>query len=107
MSKGQENLYRCDSCGRMLRTIDVDEGTTPMMLLCSVWLPPLAAGKCGGSLMSAFYREPGEAVKSLPDYPREVTHEWYKPGAVEVAAMPASYAEHYRMGGLRLRERKR
>lgn len=64
IARGRINQYTCDVCGQAIVTRDVDEGTTPMMLLCR------ATKGCTGRMVTCLY---------LVDQTLTPTHEWYKP----------------------------
>lgn len=85
--KGRINQYTCEVCGCSITTKDVDEGTTPMFLLCRV------TKGCTGRMISSMYRV---------DQTLTPTHEWYKP-----RKMPRNLAmrDHVERGGLMLRDR--
>lgn len=91
--KGQENVYVCAECHGKVRTRDVADGVTPMMIRC------LVKEGCLGMMHSLFYR----SAKFPQDAPKEPTHEWYKPTTEEIKAMPKEHRFHYENGGLRLR----
>jgi hypothetical protein len=78
------NKYTCKSCGGEIITIDIDEGTTPFMLLCRV------KADCGGHMYSSFYRN----VHGKP------TYQWRKPTLTEYRQSSAATKQHYEMGGL-------
>lgn len=80
MSKGEKNGYRCESCGHLHVTIDLDDGTTPMLMSCP---------KCGGRSVSQFYRI---------DQSLEAAGCWYK--AKIKRTMSSAVKEHIRLGGL-------
>lgn len=84
--RGRINQYTCQKCGSVITTIDIDEGTTPMMLPCQV------TNKCKGWMRSGFY---------LVDQHLTPDHEWYKP--VELP-MHRAEREHVQMGGLLIRK---
>lgn len=88
------NAYRCPDCGRVLLTVDVNEGVTPMFLACR------KTPGCRGMSVSSGY----------PDTPPptslgEPTHEWYRPSQQEFDAMEPAQQHHVLQGGLVLRER--
>lgn len=68
--KGEVNCYTCDTCGRVTKTRDADDGVTPMGIECPF---------CHGDAMSSFYQD------IAPDIP--VTHEFYRPTLEETLAM--------------------
>lgn len=84
------NLYTCDNtnCDGKVKTIDIDNGTTPMKVTCL---------KCGSTMQSSFY-------KDIPDEP-EITMEWYRPELKDVLKRRknAGLLEHILKGGLMLR----
>lgn len=83
------NIYTCPN-GHQTVTIDIDEGTTPMMLRCRQMLNQKHA--CTEMASSAWYN----CDQSLtPEY------EWYKPDIKKVAKWEK---EHVRMGGLLIRK---
>lgn len=83
--EGRINQYTCRTCGGVITTIDRDEGTTPMMLVCR------ATKGCDGSMFSSMYRV---APYLTPEW------EWYKPEKLPKGEM----REHVQMGGLLLRK---
>ena len=86
---GQRNAYVCQKCGKSIVTENVDDGTTPFMIACR-------ATKGGrGAMYSTFYSIP----QSTP-----ATYEWFKP--VSMKGYSREMQEHFRLGGLDLRERR-
>lgn len=88
---GKINAYTCEKCARKIITINLDDGVTPFMTGCPY---------CGSPAQSAFYRVPQTMSAS---------HEWYLPGAEEIAAMKKypellQTVEHIGRGGLMLRK---
>lgn len=79
------NQYTCSSCGGTITTIDRNQGTTPMMLVCR------ATEGCYGSM-----RSHGYAV----DQNLTPNWEWYKPAKLPKGEM----REHVQMGGLLIRK---
>jgi hypothetical protein len=68
MAKDEKNAYICqnkEACGNIMVTVDLEDGTTPMMLRCD---------KCGGTAMSCWYRVPPDFVP---------TYAWKKPAESE------------------------
>ena len=55
--KGKVNCYTCQQCGKVTKTLDVDNGVTPMGIECP---------HCHGDAMSSFYEDIAPGV--------EVTH---------------------------------
>lgn len=85
------NAYTCEKCARKIITRTADEGVTPFMIPCI---------HCDGTAQSAFYRVPQHLTP---------THEWYKPGPVELTAMQFNAylidtVEHVKDGGLLMRK---
>lgn len=69
--KGDINCYTCNNCGKIIKTIDIDEGETLLGIECP-------------------YCHKGDAYSSeyqdiAPNVP--VTHEWYRPTLDEVLQM--------------------
>ena len=89
MSKGKKNLYQCQDCQGVIVTLDIDEGTTPFMLLCK------AKPKCKGIMHSNFYR----CDQRLPHH-----YEWFKPESAD--QYDPETQEHIRKGGLVIRRRE-
>lgn len=87
--KNRVNCYSCEECGYITKTIDVDAGVTPFMIIC----------QCGGSATSSFYKD----IKP-DDIP---TIEWYRPTLREVLKMRKNpfLVEHILKGGLNDRKR--
>lgn len=84
--QGKINQYKCATCGRVITTIDRDDGTTPMHIRCS------QTGGCAGMMLSRFYQV-DQTLK--PDY------EWYKPtGKVKAKN---GLRDYVKMGGLLIR----
>lgn len=88
MPKGKKNQYTCTECGKSVITLDVDDGTTPFMMLCR------ATEGCDGVMQSSFYR---------CDPNLEHTYEWFKPESLR--GYSPEMKEHIRKGGLDLRLR--
>ena len=85
---GMKNRYVCQTCGKGVITVNVDDGTTPFMILCK------ATKGCRGMMYSSFYNVPQE----LP-----ARFEWFKPASLK--GYSPEMQEHIRKGGLDLRER--
>lgn len=85
------NCYRC-SCGNVIKTIDVNNGTTPFMIQCDI---------CDTMATSTMYRD------IAPD--KEPTIEWYRPTLEECIKMrkKPNVLEHILMGGLEMRKIKK
>jgi len=82
------NEYTCRTCGMTIRTIDRDEGVTPMMINCR------ATKDCDGTMFSSMYR-------TNQTYPPQF--EWYKPAKLPKDRDMREYIE---MGGLMIRSIK-
>jgi hypothetical protein len=85
---GKKNKYTCILCNYTIVTLDKDRGVTPMYKTCE---------KCGLEMRSHFYRVDSEST---------ATHIWYRPDGEELQKLlqDERYADHYRRGGLQLRE---
>jgi hypothetical protein len=88
---GRENFYTCDVCGTVMVTVDVDEGTTPMLTDCR-------AGSCDGIAHSGWY-EPKPVGAST------VKWEWYRPAKKTTRGLSTEDKLHVSLGGLLLRPR--
>lgn len=90
---GKINTYTCPE-GHVTVTINKDDGTTPMMLMCR---QKAKDGKhnCTEFAQSAWYRCSQDLT---PEY------EWYKPDSL--AGLNREEKEHVTMGGLLLRKIK-
>lgn len=84
MAQGQINQYRCAVCGKVVTTLDKDDGTTPAMVSCHT-------GQCLGIMYSSFYQVDQTLV---PDY------EWVKP----TEKVPKHFRDYVKRGGLMLRK---
>jgi hypothetical protein len=87
MPKGKKNQYTCEKCGKTVTTLDVDEGTTPFMILCE------ATKGCKGVMYSSFYGCDQSQPHQL---------EWFAPTSLD--GYSPDMLEHIRMGGLDLRK---
>lgn len=76
------NAYRCQSCGHLTVTKDVDAGVTPFMHTCE---------KCGSMAESSFYRV---------DPNLKHTQEWYRPSLKDLLKMSPGMIDHVLQGGL-------
>lgn len=86
------NAYKCQKCGQIILTRDVDEGVTPFMVPC------LATIGCKGPMYSAFYKPPEFLLKVM-----EPTYEWFKPIGKDYEALEPAMKAHVDQGGLDLR----
>lgn len=89
---GRENFYICDACGGIMVTVDVDEGTTPMLTPCRI------GGGCAGIARSGWY-EPKPRMAGIAEW------EWYRPVTANLALMSKEAKLHVSLGGLLLRPR--
>lgn len=87
--KGKKNRYICTCCNCTIVTVDIDEGTTPYLLLCH------ATPGCPGMMLSQWY----QGAESL-----EPSWEFYRPSPEEYIQLPMSYKAHVENGGLLLRK---
>lgn len=88
--QGKPNTYTCPVCTQVLVTVDLDAGTTPMMLGCA------RTPGCSGMMVSACYDvDPALVARA--------THEWYHPELMD--GLDDVTQEHVRKGGLLLRPR--
>lgn len=81
------NCYVCDSCQHITKTIDVDNGVTPMFKKCN---------NCNGYAKSSFYKD------LLPS--QSPSEEWYIPSLSQVLKYnrqnKTTLVEHILKGGL-------
>lgn len=85
---GMKNKYVCQSCGKSIITLNVNDGTTPFAIACR------ASPACVGLMYSQFYG----VDQRLP-----AQFEWFKPDTLE--GYSREMKEHIENGGLVLRER--
>lgn len=90
--KGPYNGYKCEKCGVITLTMDVDDGVTPMFLVCR------AEGSCDGQSVSLGYPSGPVPEELLP-----VRFEWYRPDQDEINTLEPSMIDHVSRGGLVLR----
>ncbi len=81
------NVYVCAKCSGKTRTIDVDNGVTPFMMMCR------ATENCDGTMRSSFYSVPQNIV---PEY------EWFMPKSMD--GYDQDMIEHFKKGGLDIRK---
>lgn len=96
MGKGiklpRENVYVCNLCGRLMITVDVDTGVTPMFINCRA-----GDDKCQGSAISGMYPlAPRPASLPAPEW------EWFRPPLSQYFCPMSDYELK---GGLTLRKR--
>ena len=87
--KDMVNCYHCWNCGNIIKTVNKDDGVTPVIIQCEV---------CGFEATSNFY------LDLCPDKPS--THEWYRPSLKFVLKTTPSVREHVLNGGLLLRKKE-
>lgn len=93
------NYYKCKNpkCGKVVVTVDVDNGTTPMMLACP-------ENRCGHKMMSAGYPE---LTKWPLSAQKTAEGEWYRVGPWERKKLKKKFPalhSHVMAGGLILRK---
>jgi RNase P subunit RPR2 len=83
------NCYICSNCDNIIKTKDIDAGTTPSMFKCKC---------CGQYMRSTFYED------ILPN--RQHTIEWYRPTLKQMNKYRnnPSMLDHLLRGGLAYRE---
>jgi hypothetical protein len=89
MDKPTINEYRCDTCGKVIVTVDRADGTTPLWVACRV------TPSCAGLMRSAMYQ---------CDQAQTPTHEWYRPKKIKGTP---DEKRHLQMGGLLIRPIKK
>lgn len=93
LKEGRVNCYRCDDCGTITKTIEIDKGVTPFFHFCS-------NENCDSFAASAFYED------ILPD--SEPIEEWYRPTLEEtLELLKRGYmgsVDHILQGGLDVRK---
>lgn len=99
MNLERRNAYFCNSCRKVIITVDVDEGVTPMFIPCI---------HCNHAATSMMYQIPGclrfNVVDGvMQDVPADL--EWYKPNKKEIKTLSKSLREHVHNGGLLFRKR--
>jgi len=97
-AKGSLNAYKCQTCGRVIFTIDMDKGVTPMYMSCKI------ESDCKGTMVSSGYPKvpaPEDWEKNFPVWC------WYRPEAGPLGLFHEDQIvdEYIRRGGLLLRER--
>lgn len=90
VDENRVNCYKCDHCKNVTKTIDVDNGVTPMLIGCD---------NCGQMAKSTFYTD------IVPGQPP--TKEWYRPTLEKVMKMHrrgyTNLMDHVLNGGLDIR----
>lgn len=87
MSKGKINVYECPD-GHQTVTIDLEDGTTPMMMNCRT-------PNCGKTSCSKWYRV---------DQNLKPEFEWFKP--TDMKKLNPAERDHVQRGGLLIRKIK-
>ena len=87
----RRNAYFCKACKQVTITVDIDNGTTPMFILCP---------NCNHSAVSFMYQLPGALHLGV-----EADYEWYKPSERETLNLSKNEADHVFNGGLLMRKR--
>jgi len=84
------NNYTCERCKAIVKTVDLDNGTTPFTISC----------RCGNDARSSFYND--RYPERLPDYG------WYRPSLKETLKYrkknKLGMLEHILSGGLDMKE---
>lgn len=80
------NVYTCKVCKQKVKTVDEDNGVTPMFITC----------QCGGTMASAMYND------IMPD--ERPTKGWYRPSFAEYRKLDKYEQEHVLKGGLLIRD---
>lgn len=80
------NQYMCMKCGGVITTLDIDPGTTPMLMVCKT------TDGCVGSMRSLMYKV---------DQTLKPNFEFYMPSKLPT---DPQVREHVKMGGLLLRK---
>jgi len=88
-TKGQINIYTCDTCRGEIVTINRNEGVTPAFLSCNT------TRSCPGTMASQWYHVPQDLT---PDW------EWFMPDRKEWRNYSRAMVKHFQMGGLDLRK---
>jgi len=102
MKMNKRNAYFCQKCRRVYITVDIDEGTTPMIIHCDA---------CGSYAISMMYSLSVVFKLDLSEGrypPNEITpdFEFYKPCQAEYAGLLPSQQGHVDNGGLLMRKRE-
>jgi hypothetical protein len=100
-ARGLINGYCCDTCGRHTYIVHVDDGVTPMFLVCRVDGQEPEANPCKGMGTSIMYPPP-----PIPSHVvAAVRWEWYEPDLEELGRLDpiSGELEHVERGGLLLR----
>lgn len=99
MKLEKRNAYFCKECRKVIITVDVDEGVTPMFIQC-----PHCEDLTAYSFM---YQVPGcmrhDFTKGINILPAD--YEWYKPDEKETLMLSKAEAENVFKGGLLMRKR--
>lgn len=82
------NVYRCETCGNEMVTVNRHRGVTAFVIRCRV-------DGCGGYGTSSMYRNSQQLKPTL---------EWYRPEGDELPTLDDALREHVSRGGLLLRD---
>lgn len=94
--RGEINGWVCEKCGVVSYCVHVDDGVTPMFLLCQ------QKNGCGDGVgTSLMYPRPQPAPQRIID---EVEFEWFRPTPEEAREATLEMRKHILHGGLDLRE---
>ena len=100
MELERRNAYFCKDCRKVTITVDIDNGVTPMFILCPECKKEHAT--------SLFYQIPGcmrfDMIKGIGSI-LPADYEWYKPNEKETLIMSKEEADHVFKGGLLMRKR--
>lgn len=94
------NGYKCESCGKVIITIDVHRGVTPFTLACRV-----NTAFCKGTMKSFGYPKDGvpPPEEFQQRYKDRVWH-WYRPNQAEFIALDFGSMDHVMRGGLLIKK---
>lgn len=96
--KGRFNVYVCSE-GHTTVTKDLDNGTTPMLLVCRA---TGREGDCDEMAHSRGYPE-GEVPDAYLQHYERHGWDWYRPDAQEMRTLSGAYLQHVAQGGLLLK----
>lgn len=96
--KGRFNVYVCSE-GHTTVTKDLDNGTTPMLLVCRA---TGREGDCDEMAYSRGYPEGDVPAEYLEHYEQR-GWDWYRPDAQEMRTLSGAYLHHVAQGGLLLK----
>jgi len=87
----RRNAYFCSNCRKVTITVDIDEGVTPMFILCPY---------CDRQATSFMYQLPGCLAFGI-----QADYEWYRPSEEEMKTLFKGEMNHVANGGLLKRRR--